>query len=417
MEKVIYNLVFNRKKRLNAEGKALIQVEAYLNRQKKYFSTKIYVKPTQWDSKRKAVRNHPNMDELNQYIEDYITYLERIELDMVQSGRPFSLKYLRERGDFESVSSSFVSFMKNEINHSNLRLSTLKNHLSTLQVLCQYQPQVSFDDLTFNFLCGFEHFLLEQKYHRNTIAKHMKHLKRYVNLAINKDLFELQKYPFRKYKIKYMESKRGHLIDDTTRRALFNDLLEVSAFPGESEILRAIEVTIVVHEDIMPWRYPAKRELQFGEWQRNDILAGIFEPATIDIDLAILLTKAREHSVALVGPAAEELFDPVPEQDLFEALNETLTLWNSPPDWAGDERNVVLTLSRIWYSAATGKIAPKDVAANWAMEHLPAQHQSVLLEARQAYLGQEEDRLASRADQLEEFVHYVKGEITKVVGK
>lgn len=33
MEKVIYNLVFNRKKRLNAEGKALIQVEAYLNRQ------------------------------------------------------------------------------------------------------------------------------------------------------------------------------------------------------------------------------------------------------------------------------------------------------------------------------------------------------------------------------------------------
>ena len=62
------------------------------------------------DSKRKAVRNHPNMDELNQYIEDYITYWERIELDMVQSGRPFSLKYLRERGDFESVSSSFVSF-------------------------------------------------------------------------------------------------------------------------------------------------------------------------------------------------------------------------------------------------------------------------------------------------------------------
>ena len=43
MEKVIYNLVFNRKKRLNAEGKALIQVEAYLNRQKKYFSTKIYL--------------------------------------------------------------------------------------------------------------------------------------------------------------------------------------------------------------------------------------------------------------------------------------------------------------------------------------------------------------------------------------
>ncbi len=46
--------------------------------------------------------------------------------------------------------------------------------------------------------------------------------------------------------------------------------------------------------------------------------------------------------------------------------------------WAGDERNVVLTLSRIWYSAVTGKIAPKDVAADWAMERLPAQYQPVI---------------------------------------
>jgi len=44
-------------------------------------------------------------------------------------------------------------------------------------------------------------------------------------------------------------------LDETTRRALINDLLETSASPGESEILRAVEVTIVVHDDIIPWRY------------------------------------------------------------------------------------------------------------------------------------------------------------------
>lgn len=69
MEKVIYNLVFNRKKLLNADGKALIQVEAYLNRQKKYFSTKVYVKPCQWDSKRRMVKNHPNIDSMNPYLD------------------------------------------------------------------------------------------------------------------------------------------------------------------------------------------------------------------------------------------------------------------------------------------------------------------------------------------------------------
>lgn len=43
MEKISYNLVFNRKKRLNKKGMALVQVEAYLNRRKIYFSTKIYL--------------------------------------------------------------------------------------------------------------------------------------------------------------------------------------------------------------------------------------------------------------------------------------------------------------------------------------------------------------------------------------
>ena len=197
-------------------------------------------------------------------------------------------------------------------------------------------------------------------------------------------------------------------LDETVRQALFVELLEVSAFPGESKTLRALEVTILVRSDIVPWRYPARRELQFGEWQRQDILAGSFEPATADPDLAILITQARQHSIALVGSSAKDFFMAVPECDLFKALADTLRLWNSRPDWAGDERNVVLALSRIWYSAASGKIAPKEVAASWVMERLPAHHQPVLLEARQAYLGQREDRLASRADQVEAFVNFVK---------
>lgn len=209
MEKVIYNLVFNRKKQLNSEGKALIQVEAYLNKQKKYFSTKVYIKPFQWDAKRKAVKNHPNMDSLNQYLANLIVELEQLELEIVRSGKEFSLNDLKERPDDYQI--SFSQFMRNEITQSNLKLSTLKNHLSTLQVLSSYQPDVSFNDLSFNFLCDFEHYMLEHNYHRNTIAKHMKHLKRYINLAINKDLFDLHRYPFRKYKIKYLESKRTHL--------------------------------------------------------------------------------------------------------------------------------------------------------------------------------------------------------------
>lgn len=234
MEKVIYNLVFNRKKQLNAEGKALIQVEAYLNRQKRYFSTKVYIKPCQWDNKRRAIKNHPNMDVLNQHLHNFMMELERAELEAIQNGREFSLKDLRDTGAPTPV--SFTSFMKDEIMHSNLKSSTLKNHLSTLHVLFEYKKEVVFNDLNFNFLCDFEYHLLKQKYHRNTIAKHMKHLKRYINLAINKDLFDLQKYPFRKYKIKYQESKRTHLTPEELHR------LETLDLAGRRTLRRSLDM-------------------------------------------------------------------------------------------------------------------------------------------------------------------------------
>ena len=64
-------------------------------------------------------------------------------------------------------------------------------------------------------------------------------------------------------------------LNDAVRQALLVDLVVVSASPGQNKALRALEVTIVVHSDIVPWRYPARRELQFGEWQRKDIRAGI----------------------------------------------------------------------------------------------------------------------------------------------
>ncbi|MBP1615849.1 MAG: xerC 5 [Bacteroidetes bacterium] len=46
----------------------------------------------------------------------------------------------------------------------------------------------------------------------------MKHLKRYVNVAINKDYMDIQKYAFRKYKIKTIENSHTHLAPDELKR-------------------------------------------------------------------------------------------------------------------------------------------------------------------------------------------------------
>lgn len=212
MKKISYSLVFNRKKKLNKKGMALVQVEAYLNRRKMYFSTRVYLKPEQWDVKRRMVKNHPNSDALNRMLYDFIADIEQKELGLWQQRRSISLDSLKDSIDKpENSGNSFLTFFKEEVNNSSLKESTKQNHLSTLELLQEYKKDIVFTDLTFEFVSSFDNYLQSKGYHLNTIAKHMKHLKRYVNVAINKEYMDIQKYAFRKYKIKSIEGNHTHL--------------------------------------------------------------------------------------------------------------------------------------------------------------------------------------------------------------
>ena len=218
MNKIIYNLVYNRKKCLNKKGMALVQVEAYLGRKKKYFSTKVYLKPEQWDNKKLIVKNHPNADALNRLIYEFVATIEKKELELWQQGKRISLELLKNALTTQENNSSFISFFRQEVMKSSLKDSTKRNHLSTLILLQEFKKDIVFSDLTFEFISSFEYFLQLKGYHINTIAKHMKHLKRHVNIAINKEYIEIQKYAFRKYKIKTIENKHTHLVPEELER-------------------------------------------------------------------------------------------------------------------------------------------------------------------------------------------------------
>lgn len=62
-------------------------------------------------------------------------------------------------------------------------------------------------------------------------------------------------------------------------------------------------------------------------------------------------------------------------------------MWQKPGDLEGDERNIILTLARIWYSVVTGNIVAKDEAASWLIPQLPDEYADTLQAARAEYLG------------------------------
>lgn len=108
-------------------------------------------------------------------------------------------------------SHAFLPFIQCEIANSNLKESTKKNHRTTYAVLKRYREKILFSDLTFEFVASFEHYLITNGYHINTVAKHLKHLKRYVNIAINKEYMDVRQYAFRKFRIRSVESQHSYL--------------------------------------------------------------------------------------------------------------------------------------------------------------------------------------------------------------
>lgn len=163
---------------------------------------------------------------------------------------------------------------------------------------------------------------------------------------------------------------------------------------------RPLEVTMVDLGEVVPWRYPPMKEFQYGEWLRERFVEdGVPEPES-DPDLAIVLSQVRERSVRMRGPSATELFNEVPWRDVRSAMSDSLP--SLIAGFQGDERNVLLTLCRMWVTSEIGGFVPKDVAADWALERLPANLGRLLELARAGYRGEREDNWAGLEKELEE---------------
>lgn len=153
------------------------------------------------------------------------------------------------------------------------------------------------------------------------------------------------------------------------------------------------------------------REMQFGEWLREDICQGIYEPAQQDWDIVLLITQILETSIPLKGERAERLFTPAPAAQLLKALRYPLDLWQSTADVQGDEYHIVLTLARIWYTLSTGRFTSKDAAADWLLPQLPEEYAATLRAAQREYLGLEQQDWHILLPAVVRFVDFAKANI------
>jgi predicted nucleotidyltransferase len=200
------------------------------------------------------------------------------------------------------------------------------------------------------------------------------------------------------------------------RRALIGQLLPISGSRATAGPARSIELTIVVQSDVRPWRYPPRLDLQYGDWWRPEFERGDFEPwTTPDPDLAIVITTVLLASQPVYGPPAAEVLDPVPRDDLERAMLDGIP--GVLLELEKDTRNMILTLSRMWMTMATGEIRPKDAAAGWVLERLPAEHRLVLERARAMYLGEAPEQWDDLLPRIRPHTDFVVGAIRDVAAR
>ena len=206
MEKIKYRLVFNRKKTLNKEGKALVQVEATLNKRKVYMTTNVYLRPEWWNKDKKLVVNHPQAEGLNLMLWQFMLDLQNVEIELWKRGTTPTLAMIKSCGK-EVPDITFKAFSKKIINESDRSEKTKENLNSTVRAVCKFRQGLDFKDLSYSFLKAFEQHLRDSGKSTNTIGKHLRQLRTIVNEAINHGIIKADDYPFRKFKIK---QEKGH---------------------------------------------------------------------------------------------------------------------------------------------------------------------------------------------------------------
>lgn len=178
-------------------------------------------------------------------------------------------------------------------------------------------------------------------------------------------------------------------------QALLADLLALSGhYPVDALGRRPVELMVFLADDLANFTHPVRGLFVYGEWLRTAFEAGEVPTSATHADFTLMLAQVRQTGIPLLGPPPTALLPEIAVADLRRASAQTMP--ELLDNLVGDERNVLLTLARAWFTAETGQFAAKDVAADWAMARLPDADGALLSSARNGYLGLEQDGWSTR---------------------
>jgi len=208
-------------------------------------------------------------------------------------------------------------------------------------------------------------------------------------------------------------------LDDASRRKLLAELLRLSGrYPPDPAGPRCIELMVFLASTLAAPTFPARTEFLYGEWLRDGFEAGeiptpLADPEITlplaDPEITLLLAQARKASVTLAGPPLASLLPSISAEQIRQAMRIAIPALID--NLVGDERNVLLTLARMWRTAAHGDFLSKDAAAQWVIPQVPPAIAATLTLASAAYVGAATDDWRDRQVEVAAAADYLRRQV------
>lgn len=211
LEKIRYRLIYNRKKKLNSEGKALVQIECLQQGKRMYLTTKVYLAPEQWENG--FVVNHPLADDLNAYLCRSLIDMQRTEFEFIGRGVHPTLAQLKNAVvNSISTSATFADFVASVNKHSVRRGShTIDSYNTLVRHVERFQHNVTLKDIDIDFLNRFASWSKSQGMSPSTISGRLKSLRAIINEAIARKLITTDDDPFKSFRIPKIKNREESL--------------------------------------------------------------------------------------------------------------------------------------------------------------------------------------------------------------
>ncbi len=222
------SIICNRRK---SDTKALIEIYVYLsdgNPNKKYFSTNIFIEPSNWDAKNKRVKDKDDRYlRINKEILSKKVQIDNYYLKLKDEGKAVTwdgIKALFEGK--EAVKLTFVEFMIEQIKGSTLDKNTVKSYMTAVNHLAIFAKElnpktgkIEFSDIDLKMLEKFRKYLSVNGLRPNSIGKILRITRRFVSVAISHEYMIFNPQIFgTAFKIPSESTSRESLTVDEVKR-------------------------------------------------------------------------------------------------------------------------------------------------------------------------------------------------------